>query len=50
MIAEHSFENFPKMYQRAVKVARVLEEIERENRASSFGERKIDYNNRGEEV
>jgi len=46
MIAGHSFENFKEMYQRAVKLARVLEETNWENRASNLGKRKIDYNNR----
>ena len=46
MIVAHSFENFKEMYQRAVKLARVLEETNWENRASNLGKRKIDYNNR----
>ena len=47
MIAGQTFENFQEMYQRVVKVARVLEEIERESKAASFEKRKMEYGNRG---
>ena len=47
MIAGQTFENFQEMYQPAIKVATVLEETERENKASSFRKRKMEYGNRG---
>ena len=47
MVAGHSFKNFREMYQRAIKITRVLEETMWENRTSNLGKRKIDYNNRG---
>jgi len=33
------------MYQRDAKMGRVLEEIDRENKAANFSERKIEYDN-----
>ena len=47
MIAGQIFKNFQDMHQRAVKVARVLEETKRENRAANFGKRKLEVGNRG---
>ena len=47
MIAGETFENFQKMYQCAVKIARVLEETEQENKAAALGKSKIEYGNRG---
>ena len=44
MIAAQTFKNFQDMYERAVKIARVLEEIETENWAANFGKRKLDLN------
>ena len=41
MIAGQTFQNFQDMYQRAVKIARVLEESENENRALNLGKRKM---------
>jgi len=41
MIAGQTFQNFQDMYQRAVKIARVLEESENENRAPNLGKRKM---------
>jgi len=35
------------MYQRVVKIARVLEETESESRATSLGKRKLEFNKRG---
>ena len=42
----HSFEFFQEIYQWAVKIAKVLEETERENKATNLGKRKIEYDNR----
>ena len=47
MIAGQTYENFQAMYQRVIKVARLLEETEQENRATNFGKRKIKFGNRG---
>ena len=47
MIAGQTFENIQEMYQCAVKIARVLEETERENRATNPRKRKIEFGNRG---
>jgi len=47
MITGHSFEKFKEMYQQAIKIARVVEETERENKVSNLGKRKIEYENRG---
>jgi len=47
MIAGQTFENFQEMYQRAVKVARVLEATEQENRPANFRKRKIEFGNWG---
>ena len=41
MIGGQTFQNFQDMYQRAVKIARVLEESENENRALNLGKRKM---------
>jgi len=41
MIAGQTFQNFQEMYQRAVKIAQVLEESENENRALNLGKRKM---------
>jgi len=42
MIAGHTFDHFQDMYQRAVKIARVLDESENESRALSQGKRKME--------
>jgi len=42
MIASHTFENFQVMYQKAIKIARVLEESESENQTLSLEKRKKD--------
>ena len=42
MIAGQTFENFQAMYQKAVKIARVLEEFESENQALNLEKRKKD--------
>ena len=47
MIVDQTFKNFQEIYQRAVKIARVLEETERENRATNLEKRKMEYGNRG---
>jgi len=41
MIAGQTFENFQDMYQRAVKISRVYDESESENRALNLGKRKM---------
>jgi len=41
MIAGQTFDNFHSMYQRAVKIARVLEETKMEKQALAFGKRKM---------
>jgi len=41
MISGQTFQNFQEMYQRAVKIARLLEELENENRALNLGKRKM---------
>ena len=43
MLVGQTFENFQEMYERAVKIARVLEETEQENGAVNFGKRKIEF-------
>jgi len=40
MIAGQTFQKFQDMYQRAVKIARVLEQLKNENRALNLGKRK----------
>jgi len=47
MIVGHSFDSFQEMYQRDVKIARVLEEADRENEVTNLGKRKFEYDNRG---
>ena len=47
MIARQIFENFQETSQRTVKIARVLEETERENRAANLGKRKMEFNQQG---
>jgi len=42
MIAGHTFDHFQDMYQRAVKIARVLDESENESHALSQGKRKME--------
>jgi len=42
MIAGHTFDHFPDMYRRVVKIARVLEESENKSRALSQGKRKME--------
>jgi len=42
MIAGHTFDHFQDMYQRAVKIARVLDESENESHALSRGKRKME--------
>ena len=42
MIAGYTFDHFQDMYQRAVKIARVLEESENESRALSQAKRKME--------
>ena len=41
MVEGQKFQNFQDMYQRAVKIARVLEESKNENRALNLGKRKM---------
>ena len=41
MIVGHTFENFYEMYQRAVKIARVLDKIRMEKQALDAGKRKM---------
>jgi len=41
MIAGQTFDNFHEMYQRAVKIARVLKDTEMEKQALAFGKRKM---------
>jgi len=45
MIIGHSFYNFQEKYQRAVKIARALDEIDWENQATNLGKRQIEYDN-----
>ena len=47
MIAGQTFENFQEMYERAVKIARVLEESKNENRALNLGKRKMEFHRGG---
>jgi len=47
MTAEQTFENFEDIYQEAVKIARVLEETETENRVANLGKLKLDLNRKG---
>jgi len=42
MIAGHTFDHFQDMYQRAVEIARVLEESKNESRALSQGKRRME--------
>jgi len=46
-IACQTFENFQDMYQRVVKITRVLEESKSESRALTLGKRKIEFSKRG---
>ena len=41
MIAGQTFDNFHEMYQRAVKIARVLKDTEMEKQALAFGKQKM---------
>jgi len=41
MIAGHNYANFKELYQRAVKIARDIEETEAENKKSNLGKRKL---------
>jgi len=50
MIAGQTFENFQEIYQRPVKVARVLEETERENQVTNLGKRKMKFDRQGPRV
>jgi len=47
MIAGQTFENFQDMYQRAVKIARVLEESENESQALNLEKRKKEFHKQG---
>jgi len=47
MIAGQNFDNFHDMYQRAVKMARVLEESKRESQALALGKQKIEPYRKG---
>ena len=47
MTAGQTFENFEDIYQEAVKIARVLEELESESRAMNLGKRKLELNRGG---
>jgi len=47
MIASQTFENFYEMYQRAVKIARVLEESKMKKQASEARKRKMGPPRRG---
>jgi len=42
MIAGQTFDNFHDMYQRAIKIARVLKESKRESQALALGKRKME--------
>jgi len=47
MIVGQTFDNFHDMYQKAVKIARVLEESERESRVLTLGKRKMEPHKKG---
>jgi len=47
MIASQTFQNFQDMYQRAVKITRVLEESENENRALNLRKHKMEIHRGG---
>jgi len=46
MITGLTFDNYQKMYQRAVKIARVLDETERENKVARSAKTKFEYDNK----
>ena len=48
MIVGHSFDSYQEKYHRAVKIARVLDETQRENKASGLRKRKFEYDNKGQ--
>ena len=48
LIAGHTFDNYQEMYERAVKIALVLDETKRENKAAGLGKGKFEYDNRGQ--
>ena len=48
IIMGHMFDSYQEMYQRAVKIARVLDKTERENEAAGSRKRKFEYDNKGQ--